>query len=139
MGDSLPGTEGINKLGSGYSRWIVYQQGPHSSVQGLLPAGPEAEITFCCRSRIKAVSPHMPPSVPLGTSECAWWHHWCAAAVRSWHRAGSLSSAGSAPSAPCVTYGTGREAGGPVLRLIASNYGHLSHNLSVQHKVASVA
>lgn len=70
-GDSLPETEQISKLGSGYSGWIVYQQGPHSSGEGLLPAGPEAEITFCCAEAAGAGSrlrhSTMPPSVPLGT------------------------------------------------------------------------
>lgn len=119
MGDSLPGTEQINKLGSGYSRWIVYQQGPHSSVQGLLPAGPEAEITFCCRSRVRAVSHHMPPSVPLGTvsvlGDITGARQVCCCRGELAQSRHSLSSAGSAPSAPCLTYGTGREAGDPVL------------------------
>lgn len=60
----------------------MYQQGPHLSAKGLLPAGPEAEITFCCRSGVGAVSHHMPPSVPLGSVSVLG-----GIAEGSWHRA----------------------------------------------------
>lgn len=78
MGDSLPETEQINKLGSGYSRRIVYQQGPHSSGEGLLPAGPEAEITFCCAETaavVTAAACCVTSHATLcasGDDECAW-------------------------------------------------------------------
>lgn len=38
---------------------------------------PEAEITLCCRSRVRAVSHHN----ASGDSDCAWWHHWGKAGV----------------------------------------------------------
>lgn len=78
VGDIPPETERINTLGSGCSRWIIYQQGPHSSGEAVLPAGPEAEITFCCaeaagaESRLcPAVSLHVPPCAS-GDSDGAW-------------------------------------------------------------------
>lgn len=110
MGDNLPETEQINELGSGYSRWVVNQQGPQSSGEGLLPAGPEAEITFCCAetagavSRLQpAVSLCVPPSMPLGMVSVLGRHCWGEAGsllqggevAQSSHRP---SFAGSAPS-----------------------------------------
>lgn len=106
----------------------MYQQGPHLSAKGLLPAGPEAEITFCCRSRVGAVSHHMPPSVPLGSVSVlggiAGARLACCCSGELAQSRHKLSFAGSAPSVPCVTYGllwegTGREAGGPVLTIEA--------------------
>lgn len=110
MGGSLPEMEHVNERGSGYSRWVVYQQGPHSSSEGLLPAGPEAKITFCCaepagaQSGLQpAASLRVPPSVPLGTVSVLGSHRWGGAALllhsgelaQSSHRP---NFAGSAPS-----------------------------------------
>lgn len=94
--------------------------GSSQQCAGSAASWPEAEVTFCCRSRVRAVSHHMLPSVPLGTVTvlggitgtrlvCC-----CGELAQSRHR---LSSA---PSAPCPTYGllwegAGREGGGAVL------------------------
>lgn len=117
MADSLPETEQINELGSNF--FFYYLQvgsksaGYSQQHEGLLPAGPEAEITFCCAETAGAESwlqpaaaLRMPPSVPLGTVSVLGRHRWgeaalllqCGEVAQSTHRP---NSAASAPSLLC--------------------------------------
>lgn len=77
---------------------VSISAGFSSSREGLLPAGPEAEITFCCaetagaQSQLQpAVSLCVPPPVPLGTVSVFGRHRWgetvYCCEVGKWHKA----------------------------------------------------